>query len=152
MAAALLAALCTIGCEGPKPTFELQLPEEPDARVLFAAEQLGDALAAHGYAVVEEGGDRVVALTLSTAEGLKKEGFAITSDERLTTVAGNDATGLLYGCRELIDRMEAAGRFEAPARFEDAPEMVLRGTCIGVQKPYYLPGRTSEAKGWPFQR
>ncbi len=142
MAAALLAALCTIGCEGPKPTFELQLPEEPNAQVLFAAEQLGDALEAHGYTVVEEGGDRVVALTLSTAEGLKKEGFAITSDERLTTVAGNDATGLLYGCRELIDRMEAAGRFEAPARFEDAPEMVLRGTCIGVQKPYYLPGRT----------
>ncbi len=140
--AATLAALWMTGCEGPKPSFELQLPEQPNERVLFAAEQLERALTEHGYTVVEQGGDRVVALELSEAEGLPKEGFTLTSDEHLTTVTGNDATGVLYGCRELIDRMEASGRFEAPAHFEDAPEMVLRGTCIGVQKPYYLPGRT----------
>ena len=138
----LLVALLTAACSQQPKTFTLELPEEPTARTLYSAGQLQTALEAHGYQVVAEAGDRTIRLTVEPAEGAPKEGFTITSDDRLTTVAGNDESGLLYGCRELIDRMEATGRFEAPASFTDAPEMVLRGTCIGIQKPYYLPGRT----------
>lgn len=134
--AALLATACS------QPTFTIELPGEPSERTLFSAEQLQTALERNGYRVVPEAGDRTIRLSVAPAEGAPKEGFTITSDGTLTAVAGNDESGLLYGCRELIDRMEAAGRFEAPAHFADAPEMVLRGTCIGVQKPYYLPGRT----------
>lgn len=57
-------------------------------------------------------------------------------------MVGNDGTGVIYGCREIIDRLEAnEGSFDLPATFTDAPEMVLRGGCVGIQKMEYLPGR-----------
>lgn len=133
---ALLLAACS------HPTFTLELPDEPSERTLFSAEQLRSALERSGGRVVPEGGRRTIRLAVTPSEGAPREGFTITSDGPLTVVAGNDESGLLYGCRELIDRLEASGRFEAPEHFADAPEMVLRGTCIGLQKPYYLPGRT----------
>ena len=123
-----------------KPIVKLTLPEEPTEQTLFAAAHLTEALEANGYVVTEEA-DRTICLQLN-AEGLKKEGFRIENDGQTITVTGHDGSGLLYGCRELIDRMEAEGKLNAPDHFEDAPEMVLRGTCIGVQKTYYLPGRT----------
>jgi len=127
---------------GGKPTVELRLPEEPNAQTLFAAEHLTEALTEAGHEVVTSEGEQVVILVLDSEAALKKEGFRIEREETTIRVTGKDGNGLLYGCRELIDRMEAAGELTAPEHFEDAPEMVLRGTCIGVQKPYYLPGRT----------
>ena len=46
-------------------------------------------------------------LQASDTTGLKKEGFTITSDGNLIRVVGNDGTGVIYGCREIIDRLEA---------------------------------------------
>lgn len=135
---ALLAALMMTACA--KPMVKITLPEEPTEQAQFAAEHLTKALEAHGYAVVEEA-DQAIVLDIK-AEGLEKEGFRIENEGKTITVTGHDGGGLLYGCRELIDRMEVTGELDAPAHFEDAPEMVLRGTCIGVQKTYYLPGRT----------
>src|SRR5258705_1834806 len=71
----------------------------------------------------------------------KKEGFSISGDKDLTTVAGNDESGILYGCLELADRIRAARSFPGNLNITDAPEMVLRGQCIGLQKSTYLPGR-----------
>lgn len=135
---ALLAAVMMTACA--KPIVKITLPENPSEQTLFAAEHLTEALEAHGYVVAEEA-DQAITLQLG-AEGLKKEGFRIENDGKTISVTGHDANGLLYGCRELIDRLEAEGKLNAPALMEDAPEMVLRGTCIGVQKTYYLPGRT----------
>lgn len=70
-----------------------------------------------------------------------KEAFRLVKEDNDIYVMGADESGTLYGCMELIERLkkgEMADRFV----FEDKPEMVLRGTCIGMQKPYYLPGRT----------
>lgn len=135
---ALLAAVMMTACA--KPIVKITLPENPSEQTLFAAEHLTEALEAHGYVVAEEA-DQAITLRLG-AEGLKKEGFRIENDGKTISVTGHDANGLLYGCRELIDRLEAEGKLNAPELMEDAPEMVLRGTCIGVQKTYYLPGRT----------
>ena len=135
---AALALVLMTSCA--KPLVKISLPENPTEQTLFAAEHLTEALVANGY-VVAEHADQTIVLALN-AEGLKKEGFRIENDGKTITVTGHDGSGVLYGCRELIDRMEATGELNAPELFEDAPEMVLRGTCIGVQKTYYLPGRT----------
>ena len=81
-------------------------------------------------------------LAVSLPEGLKKEGFYITTQGNTTLILGNDGNGAIYGCREIIDRLTINRKIEWPVSMLDAPEMVLRGTAIGVQKPYYLPGRT----------
>ena len=135
---AALALVLMTACA--KPLVKISLPENPTEQTLFAAEHLTKALEANGYEVAEHA-DQTIVLALN-AEGLKKEGFRIENDGKTITVTGHDGSGVLYGCRELIDRMEATGELNAPEHFEDAPEMVLRGTCIGVQKTYYLPGRT----------
>ncbi len=57
-------------------------------------------------------------------------------------IAGADASGALYGCLELAEQVRRAKALPDAIDLRDRPQMVLRGTCIGVQKPYYLPGRT----------
>ncbi|TDH28816.1 hypothetical protein EXU57_01725 [Segetibacter sp. 3557_3] len=71
-----------------------------------------------------------------------KEGFTISSVQNNNIIiTGSDHSGALYGCLELADRVKTSGRLPAVISFSDQPEMVLRGACIGVQKPTYLPGR-----------
>lgn len=71
---------------------------------------------------------------------LGKEGFYIYSVKNSIFVIGADASGALYGCLELADRIQKAGKIPPILNVADHPEMVLRGTCIGLQKPDYLPG------------
>ncbi len=72
----------------------------------------------------------------------KKESFSIETKNNLTTISGNDESGILYGCLAFADKLKEVKSFPAIYSFTDAPEMLLRGQCIGLQKPYYLPGRT----------
>ena len=72
----------------------------------------------------------------------KKESFTIETKNNKTTITGNDESGILYGCLAFADQLKATKKFPSIFSLSDAPEMVLRGACIGVQKPYYLPGRT----------
>lgn len=71
----------------------------------------------------------------------KKEGFQIRTQKNFIYIEGTDATGALYGAMELADRIKTSGEIPSEINIEDSPEMVLRGSCIGVQKPVYLPGR-----------
>lgn len=71
-----------------------------------------------------------------------KEGFRMLSTGNKVLITGSDASGALYGCLELAERIKKAGKVPEKLMVSDQPEMVLRGTCIGVQKPVYLPGRT----------
>ena len=74
--------------------------------------------------------------------GLKPEGFEIGQNGNTIAIRGADDSGVLYGCLELADRIRAnGGRLPAGIEISDAPVMVLRGPCIGMQKTYYLPGR-----------
>ncbi|HXO76233.1 MAG TPA: hypothetical protein VN824_13370, partial [Puia sp.] len=84
-----------------------------------------------------KGDERVV---LSIHADSVKEGFSIVSKGNSIRVVGSDASGALYGCMELAARLKRSG-WPSGLRVSDHPEMVLRGSCIGVQKPTLLPGR-----------
>lgn len=73
-------------------------------------------------------------------ESIDAEGFYIASKNNVTLIYGQDPSGAMYGSYEIADLIKADK--EIPAELIDAPEMVLRGACVGLQKPYYLPGRT----------
>ena len=69
----------------------------------------------------------------------RKEGFHISTTGNLTRVSGRDGSGVIYGCRELIDRVnDSDGKLNFPEELKDGPEMVLRGACVGLQKMTYL--------------
>lgn len=124
---------------------------EPNVRVAFGLEQLEQALVAQRCAVTHAvhpddaaipSDALVISVQLAEPDStLAREGFTITTAGRHTTVTGNDPSGALYGCRELIDSYVSRGNYAFPAEFSDAPEMVLRGPCVGVQKTTLLPGR-----------
>lgn len=54
---------------------------------------------------------------------------------KTVVVAGNNASGVLYGALELIDRINAAHGIPAELDFEDHPQLKLRGFALGMQKP-----------------
>jgi hypothetical protein len=70
-----------------------------------------------------------------------KESFTITTDKNETLIEGNDDTGILYGCLEFASQLHKLKAYPKTLNISDAPEMVLRGQCIGLQKSTYLPGR-----------
>ena len=70
-----------------------------------------------------------------------KEGFTITTSDNKTRIVGSDETGLLYGCLEFAAQLKKFKGYPKKLNITDAPEMVLRGQCIGLQKSTYLPGR-----------
>ncbi|HTN38351.1 MAG TPA: hypothetical protein VL053_14825 [Arachidicoccus sp.] len=79
------------------------------------------------------------------------EGFTLQSaHDNVIIVSGSDLSGALYGSLTLADRVQqlpatksGAGliRRLAIKDIKDQPQMKLRGACIGLQKPYLLPGR-----------
>ncbi|MCE7059470.1 hypothetical protein [Dyadobacter sp. CY343] len=71
-----------------------------------------------------------------------KEGYILNTNANQTVIAGADASGALYGCLDLAERIAKSGKLPAQLAVKDQPEMVMRGACIGIQKPEYLPGRT----------
>ncbi|KEO74302.1 alpha-d-galacturonidase [Anditalea andensis] len=70
-----------------------------------------------------------------------KEGFQISSTDQTIVILGSDASGSLYGALEVGDRLRQHGSLDFNLNLVDQPEMVLRGTAIGMQKTTYLPGR-----------
>lgn len=144
----LAACTCLLSACG-KPAVSILTPPQASNRVLFAAEQLQATLGEAGYQVIMQHGDTVVSdstvRTIVLCEVndtlLQKEGFHITTQGSVTQVEGRDGSGVIYGCRELIDRVnQSDGKLDFPIEMTDAPEMVLRGSCIGLQKMVYLPG------------
>ncbi len=108
----------------------------PSARTSFGQQRLDAAIRESGLQ------KKKFNIVLAMQPGGKKESFRIAITKKQIIVTGNDATGILYGCLELADRIRQERAFPAEQEIADAPEMVLRGACIGIQKPYYLPGRT----------
>lgn len=112
-----------------------EIVSAPDAspRVRYGIEHLSSALPKDAPRIVVQAGCDVPG----------PEGFSITtSPDGTIYIGGSDDTGQLYGCLELADRIRRSGGIPpSPLNVIDAPVMVLRGTCIGMQKTYYLPGR-----------
>jgi hypothetical protein len=133
------------------------------ARIQFGAERLRESLKAAGYTVtiVPEGkssaatkpliiigtrndkfvGQQASLHHLDTASRAGKEGFLLTTKNDVTLISGTDPSGALYGCLELVERIGQEKALPKTLSRSDAPEMVLRGAAIGLQKPTYLPGR-----------
>ena len=115
----------------------IQTGKKASAREQYAAEYLQKKLTEMGYSVSPKKAD--CKITLSNANSGTAEGYTIAKDKKGFTVTGNDATGVIYGCVELADRIRQAGGLDIQPVTE-APQMVMRGTCIGLQKTVYLPG------------
>ncbi len=128
-------------------------------RVKYGIGKLSDALIRNGYKrnLVFEEPTKKAQTVIGIVEHLyeecisckkiSKEGFIISSFTGYNknigiTVFANDASGFLYGCMALADSINLLGKVPKTINTADSPEMLMRGTCIGMQKPYYLPGRT----------
>jgi len=114
---------------------EVMPPPDASPRVLYGLERLRAARPSDAPRVL---------FSRSTLP-IAPEGFSITTGpDGVFTIAADDDTGRLYACLELADRIrhnETSPASPLPLNLTDAPTMVLRGTCIGMQKTYYLPGR-----------
>ena len=116
-------------------------------RVEFGAEKLAEALKAvklDATIIHSEKGIGKIILNQPHDSNEKPEGFRIyLSDVNSLVIISKDDSGKLYGCLELAKRIRDEGKLPATsvADFHDAPAMKLRGTCIGMQKTFILPGR-----------
>ena len=159
----LIAFTCFTNVHAQKAatkTIAIVTPVGAHVRIGYGASQLVKALKKSGYQtklvhqVPATGSSIVIGLTKdalikgsSTKFGIKstvkpgKEGFAIGSNKNSIIVAGADNSGALYGCIELADRILTQGKLPASVNLTDQPEMVMRGACIGVQKPVLMEGR-----------
>ena len=115
----------------------IQTGKKASAREQYAAEYLQKKLTEMGYTVSPKKAD--CKIMLSNANSGTAEGYTIAKNKKGITVTGNDATGVIYGCVELAERIHQAGGLDIQPVTE-APQMVMRGTCIGLQKTVYLPG------------
>jgi len=124
-------------------TVSIVIASNAAPRVEFGAEKLGEALKFAGYDVVKVhqtvAGKEIV--ITNSGGGLGKEGFLITGDSGALGIFGGGDSGTLYGCLELAKRIRKTKKIPDELRFPDWPAMTLRGTCVGMQKTYILPGR-----------
>jgi len=130
-------------------------------REIFAVNKLVEALKAKDYevqltekTVLKNSDKQIIIGNLKSAlfsefekknwsfDTLKKEGYTIQSSSKVIYIAGADNSGILYGCLELINRLNTEGQLPKEIHMTDQPGMIMRGTCIGLQKTAYLPGRT----------
>lgn len=109
-----------------------------------------------GTALIKEAAQ---SLKMSLTTVAVKEHFRIVAKNGMVVVIGADPTGVLYGLMELSEKVTAANAIPTSLDMTDGPEMVLRGSCIGVQKPAYLPGRlvyeypyTEESFPWFYDK
>ena len=135
----LSLVILTMACSQPKVKIVVNAPSDP--RISFAVERLTKALEESGYRISEDTDDRVITLDLEYSTD-SQEAFQINSDVKSTSLTGSDASGLLYASLELAQKIKEAGMLSFDYQERQQPDMVLRGTCIGLQKTEYLPGRT----------
>jgi hypothetical protein len=157
----VLCFALAVKASGPVPK-KVNIVTYPNhhARIDYGVQKLTEALEKAGYTVGKFTGRSAAAMSVPFIEvsvykphiqmkakagqapkALPKEGFSITSGKGLITIIGNDNSGALYGCIELADRITAKHSLPTNVTLHDQPQMVLRGTCIGLQKPALLPGR-----------
>ncbi|HLZ87210.1 MAG TPA: hypothetical protein VKQ52_08220 [Puia sp.] len=85
------------------------------------------------------GGGRSLVIKIDSSIG-QKEGYTIDVNGNTARITGADASGALYGCLTLADKIKTGG-WPRSLHLADHPRMILRGACIGLQKPTLLPGR-----------
>ncbi|WP_295768267.1 hypothetical protein [uncultured Mucilaginibacter sp.] len=135
-------------------------PAGAHVRIGYGAGQLAKALQKSGYQtkmlkqvpasgasiVIGRAQDAVVKsglakYSIKTTGKPGKEGYTIGTGKNSMVISGADFSGAMYGCLELADRILDQGKLPSGINLTDQPEMVMRGACVGVQKPVLLEGR-----------
>ena len=156
-----LSLVMLMGCHERKKV-RIVTPGTTNARLAFGVNWLKGSLDSAGYEVevtkdvspdsavtqVVVGGlsDTLVAGMLKRDHAYPDslpgpEGFVIRSRGHQFVIGGRDSSGTLYGCIALSDRIRSRGSLPDSVTDTEQPEMVMRGTCIGLQKTTLLPGR-----------
>ena len=162
--AVLLVILLIVSCKSEKKSVQIFTSPNGSERLHFGAEHLKKTFNENSYNVslnhidfnnFTESNDRLILIAekddiqatelieklgFSLPDNINAEGYYIATHKNITIMYGADPSGALYGSYELADLVNEGKPM--PAELKDAPEMVLRGACVGLQKPYYLPGRT----------
>lgn len=113
------------------------------AREQYAADYLRQKLTELGYEVTPKRGKYKITLSIARdTTGLSKEGFRLIGKKKSVVIEGRDGAGVIYGAVELADRAKNSGKLTGFGTITSNPQMVMRGTCIGMQKTEYLPGHT----------
>ena len=133
----VIAVIALLAITAMAQRVNIQTGKKASAREQYAAEYLQKKLTEMGYTVSPKKAD--CKITLSNANSGTAEGYTIAKDKKGITVTGNDATGVIYGCVELAERIKTTGSLDIQP-ITETPGMVMRGTCIGLQKTVYLPG------------
>ena len=127
--------LCARAFTSNGQAVNIQLSPKAPAREQYGVQRLQDALRAKGI-----GG---VSIVIASHPVAGKESFSIIRHGNRIVITGEDPSGVLYGCLALADSIQTSGKLPVTLSVTDHPEMPFRATCIGLQKPYYLPGRTA---------
>ena len=64
--------------------------------------------------------------------GKPAEGFSLQRKGKKISIIGNDASGAIYGANRLVEYFRMNNSLEIPYTIVDAPEMKLRGACVGL--------------------
>lgn len=123
---------------------------QSNSRLRYGSEVLQKALEQKGYNVIflslskeRRPNTTYISVAINNdTTAKKKEAFSISKTSKNDfIIIGSDASGALYGCLALADSLSLNGKLPQQINVKDSPQMVMRGTCIGLQKPIYLPGR-----------
>ncbi|MEQ8241106.1 MAG: hypothetical protein RIA69_17955 [Cyclobacteriaceae bacterium] len=137
----LILLIGIMGFACTKPEVSIQLNGLSDPKVDYGVAMLTKALEQNGVMVSDEPGNQVISLNLDNSFA-SQEAYQINLNENTSNLIGADASGLLYACLDLARKVNEEGSLPENYQTEQTPDMVLRGTCIGLQKTTYLPGRS----------
>ena len=149
MASALIIAITLLWkVAAHSETISIVIASNAAPRVEFGAEKIAEALQSvklkANIARSTDAPGRKILVNRWPSGGVVPESFSFgLADNNDVSISAADDSGALYGCLELARRIRDAGKLptEGIAQFHDAPVMKLRGTCVGMQKTFVLPGR-----------
>ena len=131
--------LLLLVCVLPLMSQTVNIVTGPDSteQELYAAEYLEKKLSALGYSTEKQGYKVVLELT---DEATNDEAYQILPMGKTgTRITASGVKGIIYGAVEYADQVKHQHRLDVDS-INEAPQMVMRGTCIGLQKTVYLPG------------
>ena len=79
-------------------------------------------------------------VTIGITTGGEAEGFTLSRKGLKVSITGNDGAGCIYGANRLLEMLADDPSLAQLTVLSDAPQMKLRGACVGLQKTVYLPG------------
>ncbi|MFV0366385.1 MAG: hypothetical protein ACK5JS_07795 [Mangrovibacterium sp.] len=136
-------------------TIQVEKTDQASNRLTYGLQNLEEHLTPLGFSFTTSNADYTLVVgELTDAEFVqrlandgitvdlqKKESFKIWREGKYIYSVGADKSGALYGLLELKELISNQGEIPAQLNCTDAPEMVLRGTAVGLQKTNILPGR-----------